>query len=446
MRRFGLWLGILLLIVVDLVLVVGLATPALAEHGPYPLAAPDSHGNYAYCKVRTLRETGYANSYALVTCNFGGANPTDLLIDIDINGDGTRDFSHSGWSSSWLSFPSTGRLQARWGAKVYNPSIDSERTGTSITQCKMTQGGVQRAIGCTVQSGAGDLPPYPPQWFVGGTEILAPLSTPAPTCSRTLSSKEETFAWFKAGVSNVPEANATDAFSWQWGDGTAPWGQAESGHDYPVLSSQPANGWTATVTVTRTRGTETTTATCGLRVDFHNPDKSAPGSTDGGEGGHECPTGFGWINPLAIVKIAKCLFIPTQTTTNGLRSVWGDLSTKVPFSYGVDVVTYLPDRLGEVKQGINGVSGQDAAGGDRTGCTNLFAGNDPVPYSGAGDVFSGTSLEGRYTGEGSWCRSTMADGEINPNHTLRNILLVIIGIALALGTYHIFSKALGGSS
>lgn len=153
-----------------------------------------------------------------------------------------------------------------------------------------------------------------------GQQPLPSVPTTAPSCSRVLSQNNgANVANFKSG--EAPDG-WTSTYSWNFGDGTAAGTTSDPQHIYGALSTQPQGGWTAVLTVTRTGNGTTyavgpvTAQTCSLRVDFLNPTQSTPSSTTQDEPDDaDCPTGWGWLNPTAIAKVLRCLFIPTETTT-----------------------------------------------------------------------------------------------------------------------------------
>lgn len=166
------------------------------------------------------------------------------------------------------------------------------------------------------------------------------------TCSRILSQNNgANIATFHDTV--TPLTGATDTYSWDWGDATTAGTTQNPQHIYPALTSQPDGGWTATLTVTRTgngtayNATPVRTATCALRIDYLNPEQSTPATTTQDPATDpDCPSGFGWLNPLSIIKALKCLFIPSSESVASLGTLWGDMTTKAPFSYAYEVVTF----------------------------------------------------------------------------------------------------------
>lgn len=134
------------------------------------------------------------------------------------------------------------------------------------------------------------------------------------TCDRVLSTFEGSkIADFDVAVTNTTTGTAY-AWEWDFGDGTTSTTQNPQ-HTYS--GAQPDGGWTATATVTATGDdlnyTGTDESSCGMRIDFLNPTQTTPSSTTKDEADDaDCPAGWGWLNPLAITKILKCLFLPTE--------------------------------------------------------------------------------------------------------------------------------------
>lgn len=189
-------------------------------------------------------------------------------------------------------------------------------------------------------------------------------------CSRTLTDTSQMTGEFFASRTGMAHATVT-AWSWAWGDGTTAGTSQNMNHTYGALSTMPQNGWTATVTMTITAstshyfsdGTSVKTGTCSLRVDFLHPDQITSGSTGGGSGStgdatlDTClPSGWNWVNPLAIIGgmgcILKVLFIPSSSTVSSLGHLWDTATTKVPFSIINDAVTYIPATLDDMRDGV----------------------------------------------------------------------------------------------
>ncbi len=346
---------------------VVVSEPAYASDQTSPLAAPDGHGNYGYCNV-TLRApaSGSTTKRPLVSCAVAAGTVSDLQITISEftgpSGVSTGPFSFSGWPSSWLTFPAPGQVRGIWTGSV--PAGTGEVSSATITGCAVTLDGVTRPMDCAFLPNGGTSPPaFRSQYFEGGTAQVPPMSAPTLSCSRVMVDRATTFANFtSAATGDPPPAGSSDAFSWAWGDGTPNWPNRTAGHDYPALETMPANGWTATVTLSRTRGAEVVTGTCALRVDFNQPDKSEAGSDATSEDDYDCPSGIGWINPLAILKILKCLFIPSDADLDGLADFYGEAKTKAPFSYAVQVLTFVPAVMGQLAAGgADGASYDDGS-------------------------------------------------------------------------------------
>lgn len=173
-------------------------------------------------------------------------------------------------------------------------------------------------------------PAYPTDYFTGGQSGPAPAPpTPEGLCTRQLASPESGHAEFTVEIDN-PDDGYSDEWEWDYGDGDADVGPDDENphvHDYDV-DLQPANGWTATGTITRTGDgvewdADPVTGTCELRVDFFHPEADQAGTTGGGEETtfSDCvPSGWGFLNPIAYVEGTACvlqlLFIPTTFGDN----------------------------------------------------------------------------------------------------------------------------------
>ena len=203
------------------------------------------------------------------------------------------------------------------------------------------------------QSGGCTLPP---------PAALDPPPDPEEACSRTLTQNNgNNVATFRGNVTTI--TGASDTFSWDFGDASTDAPTEDVQHIYAAIGSMPDKGWTATLTITRTGdGTlydpSPIVVTCSLRVDFINPTLSTPLSTDIDDGeDSDCPSGWGWLNPAAIVNVLKCLFIPSNATADSLQNIFDEATTKAPFSVLYDASTFLPAIVADVQEGVEEGSG-----------------------------------------------------------------------------------------
>lgn len=213
---------------------------------------------------------------------------------------------------------------------------------------------------------AGTFPPYSADYFPGGTTGEAP-PTPAPVaCSRVLD-RSAMSAKFKVDSRSGSGTGYSDSYSWAFGDGTGASSSAAPTHVYPALSTQPENGWTATLTLSRvgdgsTYASSTVTATCGLRVDFLNPSEATPSSTSGDTRTDSCDHGWGFLSPSAWGDLMRCLFIPSGEGLTAIRSTWADAGAEsilVPF--GVIQGSFQAVSDGVASTDNQGCSGPTAA-------------------------------------------------------------------------------------
>jgi hypothetical protein len=264
----------------------------------------------------------------------------------------------------------------------------------------------------------------PPQPLASGVNPVPAVPPFTVTdCSRSLYQDGSTrYATFRSGTV-TPLTGTTDTYSWDFGDSTTPATTATAQHTY--TATMPSGGWTATLTVTRTgNGTTYTsdpvTATCALRVDWLNPNSTTPTTTTPDEEDSDCPTGFGWLNPLAIIKTLKCLFIPSEDAVNSLGNLWGDMTTKAPFSWAYEVVTFP----GEIFQAIHD-SAEDAreAEGGGNACADLLPGvGDDTP-----------------TGNTSSCYAEAQYGSVFT--VFRTVFWYLFLLGTALGIWHAITWA-----
>jgi hypothetical protein len=390
-------------------LAAGPGPEAWAGDQPSPLTAPDGHGDRLVCEItmHTTRHTGGSNPtkyvdvlHAKGRCNTGGAwSPRTLSVRYQVDGgaeawmvtnvdtyytattlygpantsqcDGYSDVPMPAETRSLLVNGAAKRVEFEscyaiagngYGSGSYPaepplplPSV----TSSGVVQVRTTNGDYWSGREANIVELNDPTMPdsYPVQYYEGGSTgagdsaPVPPMGAPTLSCSRVMVDRETTFANFTSAGTNAPPEGAVDTFSWAWGDGTPNWPKATAGHDYPALDTMPENGWTATVTLSRTRGAEVVTGTCALRVDFNQPDKSEAGSDSTTEDDYDCPSGWGWLNPLSILKILKCLFIPSGSDLDGLSDFYGEAKTKAPFSYAAQALTFVPSMMGSLAAG-----------------------------------------------------------------------------------------------
>lgn len=191
---------------------------------------------------------------------------------------------------------------------------------------------------------------------ISGTTVAEP--TPGtPLCTRVMPETEASPVTFQGIIQR--QSGVSYSYQWSFGDGATDTASAtdfDTGHTY--TAALPAGGWTAVMTVTATGDgvnyAGTVTSTCSLRVDFNNPDQSTAGTTGSGVGGdsNSCPTGWGWLNPDAVVKLLACLFIPSSATSNALSSLWTSVQNTEPFSFVVDVMGILPRSIAQMQEAM----------------------------------------------------------------------------------------------
>jgi hypothetical protein len=196
----------------------------------------------------------------------------------------------------------------------------------------------------------------------GPAAAVNDLTMPAAACSRSLAQNNgANVATFTGGPAQA--AGMSLAYGWGFGDGTTAAAMSPQ-HIYPALSSMPAGGWTATLTVTATAsaghkftdGASTKTATCALRIDFLNPSHSAAGGSAVDEQDDaDCPSGWGWLNPLAFVRILKCLFVPQEPFDAG--ELVDDLASSFPGNWVAAVGSGFSTLVSEANAGLSNSAG-----------------------------------------------------------------------------------------
>lgn len=312
-------------------------------------------------------------------------------------------------TGSALNITSTCNNLTKWDAALGNVARYS-LTPTPLTSYRV------RYEGC-----GGTTPTaYPDDWFTGGQAVLPTPSDTPPPCTRVLSQNNgSNIGSFKT---NEPvDASVSTAYSWDFGDSSTDATTANPQHIFPALADMPDGGWTTTLTVTRTGDGITTdpgptVATCSLRVDFLNPTQSVAAGTDQDESDDtDCPTGFGWINPLAILKVLKCLFIPSSESVDSLGDIWGDVTTKAPFSWAYEIVElpahFFDDMYDSAYEQYNSDGGGPA-------CTNLAPGTAPV----GGAEVTNCEIAETIGGSSGWA-------------AVQTVITGLFLIALAMGVY-----------
>ena len=318
------------------------------------------------------------------------------------------------------------------------------------------------------QSTAATWPAYPLDYYAGGVAGVATLPVPpapatsstggvvsngvtlptagTPLCSRVMPQGQTSPVNFVGSIART--SGVSYSYQWAFGDGvsnTAGAGVFNDSHIY--TATQPAGGWTAVLTVTASGDgvtySGTSTATCSLRVDFANPGDSQPGSANGsGSDSSNCPSGWGWLNPAAIVAIAPCLFIPSSATTDSLGTVAAQAKNTVPFSYVIDVASFLPAAVSQ----MNATFG--AGAGQSQGCIGGFGGSV--------DAGHGNSVQLGYGNGGSNNQECLdarlgtiggglghASGSAFGIDQLRAMMLLIVMAGFALGIWKLVARTIG---
>lgn len=362
---------------------------------------PDAAGNYLVCNVSSNAadwgsDAGYVvNSgtpYTVwISCQYGDPQSSPAASGVVYGG---RIFmsrvgsTSNGWAGSFGShYPtpdsgtfettvdSNGLLRGVW---TYTPSVTSVvipfcnaantnndgagTTGVSFDSASGTSR--QCEVIARTYNGSG-YPNYPADWFTGGSNGSGIQDIPLPvlTCSRTLDQTLGSLVGRFLASQGTVDDDVEYEWSWDFGDSSGSSTSRRPTYTYGDLSTMPDGGWIAEVTLVATvtlsnhlftNGTEVDTQTCSLRVDFLNPDESDPGSSDPEADDPDCPTGWGWLNPLAITRILKCLFVPTDSLTDS----WDDLVDAADTSYPLGPATFavgvLVDAYQEFNEGLTG--------------------------------------------------------------------------------------------
>lgn len=348
-----------------------------------------------------------------------------------ISGPGSTVFACTSGGGSWGWGAATAPSAGKWTKTVASwPCANGSATITGVSFST-------EAVLIVLASGT---PQYPADYFFGGSVgYIPPLSGTVPTlaCSRILSQNNG---------SNVATVNATNTggtsgytatYSWAWGDSTTAGTAINMQHIYPALTSMPSGGWTATLTASYTAptgyeyspGVTTATRTCSLRIDYLNPSSTTVGTDIDSQDDADCPTGFGWINPLAIVKIAKCLFIPSSSSMSAFSHSFDGATSKAPFSYVAEVMAFIPDRFAEIQDGIAEGAGT---------CRSFLS-----TFDSSGNMTSGSAtLPGTSTSPNVADPGGGATFSVNCGHTqpwwislIRGFTTAIALLALGFGVY-----------
>jgi hypothetical protein len=337
---------------------------AFASTWPGP---DDGSGKYAHCNVYVYYSSISSNPLQEFACQYtlgngpSGASPTNV-VDTGVSPPlsfgtwtyactGTCSSSTSGTAATFASFDTNtaGHLVRNTGSFGLNGAgsvTSASYSGCTITFTNRGTNGVPAANApCVIDNvflnAAPNPPVLPTNNYPGATAGPALDATQGTSsCSRTLSDTSTMIAEFAAGRTGMANATVT-AWSWAWGDGTTAGTTVPPvKHNYPTpITSEPQDGWTATVTMTVTAtsghlfldGTGVKTGTCSMRVDFLHPENLTPGSTGGGSTGttalDSClPSGWSVLNPLAVIGGMGCalqvLFIPSSLDTSSMQSAF----------------------------------------------------------------------------------------------------------------------------
>jgi hypothetical protein len=182
-----------------------------------------------------------------------------------------------------------------------------------------------------------------------------------------------TFASGEAEFGGTAVAATTDtgdslSYDWDYGDSTTHGTALAEVHTYaPPGGVEPAGGWTAVLTVTATgdavHESGTATATCTKVVDFI---ETGTGSGVGGTGSPGAPTSCSWADVLCDLEAAAAwLFVPGSSFFTTWDGFTGAITTKAPFGYATDMVSFVTDGEGLFKTTFEELSG---------GCTNVNVG------------------------------------------------------------------------
>lgn len=246
-------------------------------------------------------------------------------------------------------------------------------------------------------------------------------------CARSLQQiNGENVAQFTA---NESQTGYTDTWAWDFGDGgTAT--TREPDHVYGSLATAPEGGWIAVVTITRTGdgtlypvGPET--LECELRVDFLNPDQSQVGSPDQEQEDSDCPSGWGFLNPLAFVKTLKCLFVPTEFDTEAVSE---SFSEAFPFDWLGETYSASTALLDRFQEEVD----NDGSGG----CHNRPGITAPLSGVGGEDITIRLPLpdaEGCASGMVEGSAPTDIDAEVGDLWGMHEQLRLVLKVMLYVG-------------
>ena len=83
-----------------------------------------------------------------------------------------------------------------------------------------------------------------------------------------------------------------------------------------------------------------------------NPNQTAPlSSTQDAQEDTDCPVGWGWLNPLAIVRIGKCLFVPERSFSDDVMTTTAALAAHYPAGPVLWAVTTVHDVWSAFRDG-----------------------------------------------------------------------------------------------
>lgn len=266
----------------------------------------------------------------------------------------------------------------------------------------------------------------------GGSVTQYSLPTEAPTVKPSAGNNSWSATIAVNPNPSSSRANETYAYDIDWGDGSGHATTSSAQHFY-------ANGNQATATVkltstltggssytdnTTTHLVTQTVTVCWLAACTPTTTTTIAPTGDNGTGSGDCDF---WDVPCQLAKIFRALFVPSSSTLTGMSNLWGDLTTKAPFSVLYEMVTFIPAQLADMSSSIsspisgpgNGcASNQFYVNGNNVKVCADAVGSTPQRY-----VIGRPSLNGSDQGSSPY------------PHVVREVLLLLMGLLFGYACY-----------
>lgn len=279
--------------------------------------------------------------------------------------------------------------------------------------------------------GSSDMPLYPTDYYAGGSPGGAPPPPPPQDCviGNVVANWPSTGPQMSTNYQvTVGYTGQADVLTIIYGDKRAP----------QVLNPAPASPYSFSLYWDAV-GAYTAEIDCTTTASGHVAKWAIPVNvTQQSKALSDClPDSLGAVlDPGAWVKSMGCVlewaFVPSDATKAQMSSLWGTAQTKAPFSFVIDVATFLPNSANQLAQGITDRDRGNIIG-DRS-CATFIDGH---PLSGTPGLGSGPGVD-------NCIDSQLTHNGLSPwAATIRTIILFLVLLTLALGVWRMTTKTIG---